>query len=220
MWSVSEDERHALEASWMAFAIKRANMDEVAAWWREIDQRHSEPHRHYHTLGHVRDMLQLVSGEAPIAATWFHDIVYEPARTDNEDASARIAAVALREVGFSIMTVDLVIRMIRATTDHDPKDLPPQARLFFDADLAILGTSREHYAEYCGAIRREYAHLSDAEFREHRNAVLDRLRSRPHIYFTESMRDRFEQQARANIEWETRSAGKPGGEEAESMRAT
>lgn len=199
---MSEDERHALEASWMAFVIKRADMGEVASWWREIDRRYSEPHRHYHTLGHVREMLQLVSGEAPIAAAWFHDIVYDPTRTDNEDASARIAAVALREAGFSVITVDRVIRMIRATADHDPKDLPAQARLFVDADLAIFGASREHYVEYCDAIRREYAYLSDAEFREQRNAVLDRFLSRPQIYFTEPMRDRFEQQARANIGWE------------------
>ena len=32
-----------------------------------------------------------------------------------------------------------------------------------DADLAILGASAERYAEYAADVRREYAHVPDAE---------------------------------------------------------
>lgn len=202
MWTVSEDERQALEASWMAFAIKRADMPEVSRWWREIERRYSEPHRHYHTLGHVRDMLHLVNGEAAVAATWFHDIVYDPSRVDNEEASARIAAIALREVGFSVLSTDLVMQMIRATMTHEADDLPAQTLIFIDADLAILGASRERYAEYRDAVRREHAYLPDDAFAELRQPMLDRLLSRTRIYSTETMRDRLETHARRNIEWE------------------
>lgn len=202
MWVVSEDERHALEASWMAFAIKRADMEPVSAWWREIESHYSEPHRRYHTLAHIRDMMQFVNGEAAIAAVWFHDIVYDPSRTDNEVASARMAATALRELGFTLLTIDVVTQLIRATETHESGGLPQQALSFLDADLAILGSPRERYTEYRDAIRGEYAFLSDDAFIRLRRTVLDRFLSRPRIYFTESMRDRYESQARANIEWE------------------
>ena len=202
MWIVTEDERHALEASWLSFAIKRADMQPVAAWWRELDQRYSEPHRHYHTHGHIRDMLQLVYGEAATAAAWFHDIVYDPTRSDNEAASAGVAAVALRELGFTVLTTDVVTQLIRATETHEPRGLPPQALSFLDADLAILGSPRDRYAEYREAIRREYAFFSDDEFRERRRAFLDRFLTRRRIYLTDTMRDRYESNARANIEWE------------------
>jgi len=203
MWSVSEDERESLEAAWLAFAIPRGGgMEHVSSWWREVEIRHAEPHRHYHTLAHVRDMLQLVSGEAAVAATWFHDIVRDPTRRDNEDASARIAATALRDIGFPVVGINVVAQMIRATATHDQHDLPQQALLFLDADLATLGSSRERYVAYRNAVRREFAFLSEDEFLERRRATFDRLLSRPRIFFTQVMRERFEQQARENMEWE------------------
>jgi len=42
MFTVSEDERHALEAAWLAFMIpQEAGMHLVASWWREIFRRYS-----------------------------------------------------------------------------------------------------------------------------------------------------------------------------------
>lgn len=202
MWSVSDEERESLEASWLAFGIQHGRMDPVSSWWREIAARHGEPHRHYHTLGHVRDVLQLVSGPAAVAAAWFHDIVFDPTRTDSEDASARVAASALREVGFSVAAIDVVAQMIRATTTHEPNGLPQQALLFLDADLATLGSSRERYIEYLDALRREHAFLPDDEFAVQRGETIDCYLTRPRIYFTEVMRDRYELQARENLSWE------------------
>ena len=63
----------------------------VAAW--------GEPHRRYHDLGHLAAVLGLV-GELAGDATepdavrlpaWYHDVVYEPHRTDNEEVSAELA---------------------------------------------------------------------------------------------------------------------------------
>src|SRR5437867_1561086 len=125
MFTVSEDERHALEAAWLAFMIPQgAGMHRAASWWREIFRRYSEPHRHYRNLSHIRDLLGLVSGEAAIAAAWFHDFVYEPGRSGCGDASARIAATALRELGFRILTIDVVVQLIRAASTQEPNGLP------------------------------------------------------------------------------------------------
>lgn len=207
MWSLNEEDRLALEASWLAFAIKHADMATISGWWREIDGHYAEPHRHYHTLGHVRDMLPYVSGEAVVAATWFHHIVYDPARTDNEEQSARLAAVALRQIGHSVLTIEFVMQMIRATATEHPGRLPRQALTFLDADLAILGSHHERYIAYRDAIRREYAFVPDDEFAELRRERLERFLMRPNIYYTEGMREQFERQARANLAWELSATG-------------
>lgn len=203
MWSVSDEERDALEASWLAFMIPLGGgMPRVSAWWREIEARYSEPHRHYHTLAHINETLRLVNGDAAIAATWFHDLVCDPSRTDNEDASARIAATALRELRFSAPAIDVVTRMIRATAGHERNSLPQQALMFVDADLAILGSNHERYVAYRGAVRREYSALSEEQFLTGRRQFATRFLARPRIYFTETMRERYERQARTNLEWE------------------
>ncbi|CAG2053919.1 unnamed protein product [Timema podura] len=43
---------------------------------------------------------------------------------------------------------------------------------FLDLDMAILGSSPEHYVEYTSIVRREYAFLSDNMYRSLRLKVL------------------------------------------------
>ncbi len=210
-FTITRAEKHRLEAGWLALAVSNSgSMERAAAWWRELLARHSEPHRRYHNLAHVRDVLSFVEGEPAVAAAWFHDAVYDPAANDNEEASAKMAANALRDLRFPVPTIDLVTRMIRATATHDRSDLPQQALLFLDADLAILGSDHERYSAYVTAIREEYVDLSQPEARRVRRAVLGRFLARPRIYFTEAMYDRFEQQARANVKWEIEELASPG----------
>lgn len=202
-FTVTTEERYELEASWLSLAVAhRGQVARAAFWWRELFSLYMEPHRRYHNLAHVREVLALVSDEASIAAAWFHDAVYDPAAADNEDSSARLAASVLRELQFPVPTIDLVARMIRATAAHQRNDLPQQSLRFLDADLAILGSDRERYAAYVRAVRDEYAAQSDSTFRRGRRAVVQRLLARPRIYFTDAMFDRFEEQARANLKWE------------------
>jgi predicted metal-dependent HD superfamily phosphohydrolase len=68
-----------------------------APWPVELQKKfntlYSEPHRHYHTLVHVQDLLTkfeqykfLVEAHEEIeAAIWFHDALYDPTRYDNEE---------------------------------------------------------------------------------------------------------------------------------------
>ncbi len=211
-FTITREERHRLEAGWLALAVSNGgSMERAAVWWRELAIRHTEPHRRYHNLGHIRDMLALVEGEAAVVATWFHDAIYDPAANDNEEASAKMAASALRDLQFPMPTIDLVMRMIRATATHERGGLPQQALLFLDADLAILGSSRERYQAYVKAIRDEFVAMSETASRRGRLAVLSRLLARPRIYFTDGMYDRFEQQARANVKWEMSELASPRG---------
>src|SRR5262245_8133597 len=69
----------------------------------ELVQAYSEPHRHYHSIEHVSALLQLLDKHgrgvldrnAVALAILFHDVVYDPARDDNERASADLASERL-----------------------------------------------------------------------------------------------------------------------------
>lgn len=184
-------------------------------WTNELAQRYSEPHRHYHTLEHVHELLALL-GEFELddrdsveAAVWFHDAIYDTWAGDNEARSAELAATALRDMRFP--RIEAVRAMINATATHDARELTRDGRLFLDADLSILGAPPERYRAYADAIRAEYSWVPDAKFAAGRAAILRRLLERPSIYQTEAMRARFEEQARANVarelaelEWRSR----------------
>lgn len=70
---------------------------------------------------------------------------------------------------------------------------------FVDADMAILGDTPEVYAEYSANVRKEYPHVSDAEWIVGRSTFLKSVLDRGPIYFTREFAD-LETQARRNIQ--------------------
>src|SRR6188472_1312065 len=78
---------------------------EAAGWFDSVVAFYGSPERHYHDVRHVgwvvRHVLAIAAAhpasdlDAVVAAAFFHDAVYEPTRSDNEAASARLAQRAL-----------------------------------------------------------------------------------------------------------------------------
>ena len=157
---------------------------------------YGEKHRHYHTLQHLRECMQLLDevrmhAQKPAEvelALWMHDAVYDPQRDDNEERSAEWA----REVAG-----DRLHALVMATKDHRAQDA--DAQLLVDIDLAILGSSPERFAESSRQVRQEYAHVPDEEFRARRRGILQAFLDRERIYQTEMLWKRFEVQARLNL---------------------
>ncbi|TQN37671.1 putative metal-dependent HD superfamily phosphohydrolase [Blastococcus colisei] len=154
----------------------------VAAW--------SEPHRRYHDLAHLAAVLGLVGelGESadPDAvrlAAWYHDVVYDPERADNEDVSAQRARAGLRGLVPEERLTE-VERLVLLTAGHDPEPGDANGAVLCDADLAVLASVPSAYAAYASAIRAEYAHLSDEEFTAGRASVLEHLLSLESLYRT------------------------------------
>jgi predicted metal-dependent HD superfamily phosphohydrolase len=182
---------------------------------RDLLARWSAPHRHYHTLDHLDRVLSIVDSHATEAAepdavrlaVWFHDAVYDPRRTDNEDASAALAARVLPTAGVPAHTVAAVTRLVRLTATHDPAPDDTDGALLCDADLAVLAGDPGEYAAYAAAVRAEYAHVPAEAFRLGRAAVLRRLCALPTLYRLPSLRDRWEERARANLAAELQSLG-------------
>jgi predicted metal-dependent HD superfamily phosphohydrolase len=169
----------------------------VAAW--------TEPHRRYHDLAHLAAVLRLVDELAGAAAdpdavrlaAWYHDVVYDPERDDNERVSADRARAGLRGV-VSDERLDEVERLVLLTAGHQPAPGDADGAVLCDADLAVLAASPESYAAYASAVRLEYGHLSDEEFTAGRIAVLEHLLALPELYRTEAARP-WTDRARANL---------------------
>ena len=167
---------------------------------------HSERHRHYHTLQHLRECLAHFDAAAGLAlrppevevALWFHDAVYDPQRTDNEERSADWAARSIAAAGCPGGVAERVAALVRATQAHAASG-DADTQLLLDIDLAILGASDERFAEYERQVRAEYAHVPQDQFAAGRARVLSGFLARPRIYQTRPFHDALEQRARANL---------------------
>jgi predicted metal-dependent HD superfamily phosphohydrolase len=170
----------------------------VAAW--------SEPHRRYHDLNHLAAVLGLVDELAAAAvdpdavrlAAWYHDVVYDPTRDDNEQVSAERARAGLRGLVPDERREE-VGRLVLLTAGHDPDPGDADGAVLCDADLAVLASEPARYAVYASAVREEYGHLSDAEFTAGRIAVLERLLALPELYRVPTVAAEWTPRARANL---------------------
>ena len=85
-------------------------------------------------------------------------------------------------------------------TRHDGEPKTPDEALLSDIDLAILGAGPKRFDEYETQVRAEYRHVPTALYRPGRRKVLNGFLERPRIYHTEWFRERYEAQARRNLE--------------------
>jgi predicted metal-dependent HD superfamily phosphohydrolase len=171
--------------------------------------RHREPHRRYHTATHVMwvvrhvrallgvDSPPVVDGEAVLLAALFHDVVYDPTRSDNEAHSAVIAAAAARTLGWPTQRILAVERLVLATAGHEPAHV--DEAVLVDADLAILGAEPKDYSAYVQGVRSEYRHVPDALWRAGRTAVLQRFLHADPLFHTVTMHRDREMRAKANL---------------------
>ena len=177
-----------------------------------LAERYAEPHRRYHDLRHLHEVLQTVNELADAAddleavrwAAWFHDAVYDVHRADNEERSADLAVRELTDLGYDSARVDEVARLVRLTATHHPADGDANGAVLCDADLRILATDPWRHAEYVHDVREEYAHVSEDDFRKGRAAVLRDLLSADRLYHTDLAHGRWEDRARANLTAELR----------------
>ncbi|MFB7162127.1 hypothetical protein [Streptomyces sp. NPDC056242] len=177
-----------------------AYADDLLARW-------AEPQRRYHTTTHLKavldhiDVLEDHADDPALVrlAAWFHDAVYLPERSTNEERSARLAERALAEVGLTERQIDEVSRLVMLTVTHDPDEDDHNGEVLCDADLAILAESPGAYAAYAAAVREEYGFVPDEPFREGRAAVLRQLLALPRLFRTPYGAAHWEERARENL---------------------
>lgn len=177
---------------------------------KDLLSRYGDPARHYHGLDHletVLDGVDLLSAEAAqprlvLLAAWYHDAVYDVRRDDNEERSARLAQQTLTGTDEDPFAVAEVARLVRLTTTHDPADRDVNGAVLSDADLSVLAGDRAAYEAYVSAVRAEYSHVSDDDFKAGRAAILEELLSSAALYRTRLGHSRWEAAARHNLSHE------------------
>ena len=132
---------------------------------------------------------------------FYHDIIYQVFRKDNEEQSAAFAKKVLADLGVAPERVERCVRHIQATKQHHWSD-DPDCNYLLDMDLGILGSERERYELYTQQIRKEYRIFPDLLYKPGRKKVIDHFLGLDSIYKTEYFRALFEKQARNNLKWE------------------
>jgi predicted metal-dependent HD superfamily phosphohydrolase len=179
--------------------------------------RYSEPHRAYHDLAHIAELLRwfdvvgdAVGWDAPrdvYLAILFHDAIYDPRARDNEARSAELALAH----GATPRAAEL----IRLTARHGAlgqADVDRDAAHFLDADTAILGAEPAAFDAYDAAIAVEYAselpgeqvpsghaHVPPDAYRAGRRAFLEQMARRPRLFLSDFFHARLDAAARANL---------------------
>lgn len=210
---VSPEKLDALQRSWVyllaPFGVTPAAaypaFDRLVGWY-------TEPHRHYHTLEHVGEMLRVVGrlkGDAAVQlAVWYHDAVYDPKAKDNEARSGELAERELAALGLPADVTTHVGDLVRSTAHFDGTTFAgPAFDTLHDADLAILGASEVRYVRYAADIRREYGWVPEADYRDGRRKVLESFLARPRIYRTDALFTEGEEAARRNLAAEIATLG-------------
>ena len=197
-----------LHAHWVRLASRPAStLPLIESIFNSIVENYSAEDRAYHNLSHIQSLLirgetlmdKIKNPDAVYFAIWFHDVIYDTKRSDNEEKSAEFAVKALAGIGVPEQTIARVREMILATKDHRGADLSWDMKAFLDLDTSILGAPEEIYQKYSMAIRNEYSWVPDILYRKGRIKVLNDFLEREHIYHTEEIRAEYELQARNNI---------------------
>jgi predicted metal-dependent HD superfamily phosphohydrolase len=169
----------------------------------ELVAAYTAPGRHYHNLKHIEDCLGALAGvdnlsaiqrEILTEAIWWHDVVYDATRSDNEELSARLAEQHIRsDLGHEVG------RLIRLTKAHQVASDDRLGAILISIDLSILGAEPARYDAYAAAIRKEFVHVPDGDYRAGRAKVLSLFAARPVIFPDAAFAATYDRQARENL---------------------
>lgn len=177
--------------------------------WEEISSAYGLKERYYHNLVHIEYLIDhafsyradLDDFDTVLFSIFYHDIVYDPKRDDNEERSAQLARQRLGSIHLQKEKIIRCEQQILATKDHlgiGEKDCD----YFLDFDLAILGEEPQRFRSHSENIRKEYSHLNDAVFARSRKQVLEGFLAMDRIYKTTPFYEKYEARARRNIKAE------------------
>jgi cytidyltransferase-like protein len=201
----------------MGTVFKRfAEMDMKIAqvWWSKLrDMYGLEPWRYFHDLGHIQELLVEADfhyggkDNVPVEVVlciWFHDCVYSPRSSTNEEDSVAVFKKFNLVAQLSDDLERIIAQTIMYSKEHmaalSRHDLLEWQRVFLELDLSILGSSSERYTEYAEQIRKEYAHFPDEVYRAKRRAFLESVKGFKFQQLTHAKQ--FSLHLAQNISWE------------------
>ncbi|MDF4202581.1 hypothetical protein PXD56_06435 [Maribacter sp. SA7] len=177
--------------------------------WTEIEKNYSGNKRHYHTLQHLDNLLAQLTNVKEEIQNWdtilftlyYHDIIYNATKSDNEEKSAELAEKRMKEISLSSEVIEQCKIQILATKSHF-SSTNSDTNYFTDADLSVLGQSWETYTLYYKNVRKEYAIYPSFIYNPGRKKVLLHFLSMDKIFKTDFFYNKFETQAKQNLQRE------------------
>lgn len=169
-----------------------------------------EPYRQYHTISHIVHILSILNifsreiedYDSLFLATWYHDSIYIPHSKENEEHSAQRAVQELSILSLDIKIIQKVEQLVLCTKKHELLINSNDAMLFLDADISILGSTREEYIQYMRNIRNEYSIIEENKYKIERLKVLKHFLDKTPKYYHSRMNERLEAQSIYNLTYE------------------
>lgn len=179
--------------------------------WNTLEKNYFEKHRAYHNFTHIEELFsyfdiykdELENADVVSFSIFYHDIIYNIWKKDNEEKSALFALDCLSKIDLPSNYLDIIHTQIIATKTHQAND--NDTKWFVDFDLGILGTSPHTYSKYTKFIREEYKLVPSLLYKKGRKKVLQHFINKPSIYATDTFRYLYEEQARMNLKNELNS---------------
>ena len=170
--------------------------------WQEIEDAYTQANRHYHTLKHLENIYKELPKLDNVAefAIFYHDIIYDVKRVDNEQKSALFCEDRLTCLNVDASIIKDTVTLINETKTHNPSTRANA--LFLDADLSILGSDTDKYISYTKQIRKEYSIFSQSDYYTGRKKVLKHFLVKERIYHSDNFYNKYETKARENIKKE------------------
>jgi len=200
-----------LKSQWIELVSKYSDNEKLTVdMFNSIIKCYNTPNRYYHNLDHIKTMLlevkkfrrKVLDYDSMRFAIWFHDIVYDTKRSDNEEKSAEYAKDFLDNIKFEKLNKvsNLILKTKKHQIDESVDDF--DTKFFLDLDLLILGTSQELYHRYTEKIRKEYSYIPNEIFFLERAKILNTFLKEKKIFKTEEYFEEFENIARRNLQFE------------------
>ncbi|MDW7693647.1 hypothetical protein R9C00_02740 [Flammeovirgaceae bacterium SG7u.111] len=184
----------------------------VEKLWREIEVNYSSEKRDYHNLSHLVYMFGKALGfEKEIEdfdilafSIFYHDIIYKNSKKNNEGKSAEFAKNRLELLGIPPEKIAACQAQIIATKAHETSQ-DSDTNWLLNFDLGILGEDTVAYQAYTQNIRKEYAIYPDFLYKKGRAKVVKHFLEMEHIFKTTPFQNKYDQQARKNLETELKA---------------
>ena len=169
----------------------------------ELVAAYTAPGRHYHNLTHIEDCLgalarvdNLLAAEREILVErsgCTMSFTTRPGWTTRSSAPGWLKRMSAR------ISVAEVGRLIRLTRTHQVLPDDRLGAILISIDLSILGAEPSRYDAYAAAIRQEFIHVRDTDYRAGRARVLGQFAARPVIFPDASFAATYDRRARENL---------------------
>lgn len=181
------------------------NFKVIEELWTEINTFYSQKNRFYHNFEHINDVVfellftkeKITNFDIIMFSAFFHDIIYDVNKNDNEEQSSLFAEKSLKKLTIKSSDIEQCKEQIIDTQTHNSSN--QDTKFLLDADLSILGKDKDIYSEYTKNIRKEYSVFSDEQFKTGRKTMIKNFLQKTHIYKTDFFKNKYEKTALINL---------------------